>query len=135
MPLGRSDSQAHTSTVIESTTVESFELTVQRLKALADPTRLRVVHVLVGGRRCVCDLREQVDVAPNLLSHHLRILREAGLVRAERRGRWIDYELDDAALESVAAAVPGSAQATATRASPASTCGCSAPAPGAESRP
>ena len=142
MPLGRSDAPLHTSTVIESMTVESFELTVRRLKALADPTRLRVVHVLAGGKRCVCDLRDHVDVAPNVLSHHLKILREAGLVRAERRGRWIDYELDDAALEAVAAAVPASASApvTAARASTArevatSTCACGAAGPAFPSRP
>jgi len=144
MPLGRSDAPPNTSTVIESTTVESFELTVRRLKALADPTRLRVVHVLAGGKRCVCDLRDHVDVAPNVLSHHLKILREAGLVRAERRGRWIDYELDDAALQAVAAAVPASASvsahATAARASTAreastSTCACGSAGPAFPSRP
>src|SRR6056297_3877009 len=130
MPLGRSDAPLHTSIVIESTTVESFELTVRRLKALADPTRLRVVHVLAGGKRCVCDLRDHVDVAPNVLSHHLKILREAGLVRAERRGRWIDYELDDAALDSLAAALPGSAHANAARAGAGTApCACGATGP------
>ena len=143
-PWDHSDTPLHTSTVIESTSVESFELTVRRLKALADPTRLRVVHVLAGGKRCVCNLRDHVDVAPNVLSHHLRILREAGLVHAERRGRWIDYELDDAALDAVAAAVPASASvsahATAARASTAreaatSTCACGAGGPASPSRP
>ena len=47
-----------------------------------------------GGGRCVCDLHEQVPVAANLLSYHLRVLREAGLVTAARRGRWVDYRLD-----------------------------------------
>ena len=56
--------------------------------------RLRIVGVLAEGERCVCDLREQVPVAPNLLSYHLRVLRDAGLVSAARRGRWIDYRLD-----------------------------------------
>jgi ArsR family transcriptional regulator len=65
-----------------------------RLGALADPVRLRIIGVLAGGGRCVCDLREQVPVAANLLSYHLRVLRDAGLVVAARRGRWIDYCLD-----------------------------------------
>jgi ArsR family transcriptional regulator len=64
------------------------------LAALADPVRLRLVAVLAGGGRCVCDLRAQVPVAANLLSYHLRVLREAGLVTATRRGRWMDYRLN-----------------------------------------
>ncbi len=56
--------------------------------------RLRIVGVLAEGERCVCDLHEQVPVASNLLSYHLRVLRAAGLVAAARRGRWVDYRLD-----------------------------------------
>ncbi len=62
--------------------------------ALADPVRLRLIAVLADGGRCVCDLQDEVPVAPNLLSYHLRVLREAGLVTATRRGRWVDYRLD-----------------------------------------
>jgi ArsR family transcriptional regulator len=80
----------NTSTVVASTPVE---LTA-RLAALADPVRLRLVAVLAGGGRCVCDLQAQVPVATNLLSYHLRVLRDAGLVTAARRGRWVDYRLD-----------------------------------------
>ncbi len=65
-----------------------------RLAALADPVRLRIITVLAGGGRCVCDLQTRVPVAANLLSYHLRVLREAGLVAATRRGRWVDYRLD-----------------------------------------
>ncbi len=78
------------STAVDSTRVE---LTAG-FAALADPVRLRLVGVLADGGRCVCDLQEQVAVAPNLLSYHLRVLREAGLVTATRRGRWVDYHLD-----------------------------------------
>ena len=97
----------NTSTVIASSPVE---LTA-RLAALADPVRLRIVGVLAGGGRCVCDLHERVPVAANLLSYHLRVLRDAGLVTAARRGRWIDYRLDSggfAALwaQASAAGVP-----------------------------
>jgi ArsR family transcriptional regulator len=65
------------------------------LAALADPTRLSIIGVLAGGERCVCDLLERVPVAANLLSYHLRVLRDAGLVLTTRRGRWADYRLDD----------------------------------------
>ena len=62
--------------------------------ALADPLRLAIVRALADGELCVCDVRERVPIAGNLLSYHLRVLREAGLVTSTRRGRWVDYRLD-----------------------------------------
>ena len=79
-----------TSTIVDSSPVEL----TGGFAALADPVRLRIVGVLAEGGRCVCDLHEQVPVAANLLSYHLRVLRDAGLVTATRRGRWVDYRLD-----------------------------------------
>jgi ArsR family transcriptional regulator len=79
-----------TSTVVDSSPVEL----TGGFAALADPVRLRIVGVLAEGGRCVCDLHEQVPIAANLLSYHLRVLRDAGLVTATRRGRWVDYRLD-----------------------------------------
>ena len=84
--------------------------------------RVRLIGVLAGGGRCVCDLQEQVPVAPNLLSYHLRVLREAGLVTASKRGRWVDYRLDGAGFAALwaqasAASVPlPGAQVTAAQA-------------------
>jgi ArsR family transcriptional regulator len=82
-----------------------FELTVARFRALGDPTRLRVIQELAAGTRCVCELRDRVDVPGPLLSHHLGVLRDAGLVTASRRGRWVDYTLDADALNATFAAV------------------------------
>jgi ArsR family transcriptional regulator len=79
-----------TSTFVASTPGEL----VAQLSALADPVRLRIVGLLSRGSQCVCDLHERVPVAANLLSYHLRVLREAGLVVATRRGRWVHYRLD-----------------------------------------
>ncbi len=98
--------------MIDSTAVGPIDAAVQRFKALGDPTRLRILQVLAEGDRCVCEVQEEVDVAANLLSHHLKVLREAGLVRAERRGRWIDYRLDADAVASVTASLPVSDPAT-----------------------
>lgn len=72
--------------------------------ALADPARLRILGVLADAGRCVCDIRSEVPIAANLLSYHLRVLREAGLIEGSRRGRWIDYHLaaDAAALVGTA---------------------------------
>lgn len=75
--------------------------------SLADPIRLQVVNQLGSGKKCVCELQKVIDAAPNLLSYHLRVLREAGVVTASRRGRWIDYELDHRAVARLRAALPG----------------------------
>jgi ArsR family transcriptional regulator, arsenate/arsenite/antimonite-responsive transcriptional repressor len=82
------------------------------LKALADPTRLRLVALLAAGPRCACELQDELDVPPPLLSHHLKALRSAGLVHGTRRGRWIDYRLDAAVLVTVATALSEVARAS-----------------------
>ena len=69
---------------------------------MGDPTRLRVVQELAAGTRCVCELRERIEVSGPLLSHHLAVLRNAGIVTAARRGRWIDYTLHPDALGGLA---------------------------------
>ena len=68
------------------------------LQALADEKRLRILDVLRGGERCVCELQSTLDMGQSLLSHHLRSLREAGLVRDRRDGRWVHYSLVPEAL-------------------------------------
>lgn len=79
---------------------------VALLQAAADPIRWAVLDVLAAGPRCVCDLQERIPVPANLLSYHLRVLREAGLITASRRGRWIDYALAAGAPERLRAALP-----------------------------
>jgi ArsR family transcriptional regulator, arsenate/arsenite/antimonite-responsive transcriptional repressor len=91
----------------------SLEAMAVGFAAVADGTRLRILHVLSSGGRCVCDLRAEVPVAANLLSYHLRVLRDAGLVTAHRRGRWIDYEVDEQALERLRAVLPRAEQTVA----------------------
>lgn len=69
-------------------------------KALADPTRVAIVNRLAAADECcVCDLTDAVDLAQPTVSHHLRILRDAGLVEAERRGTWAYYRLVPDAIE------------------------------------
>lgn len=70
-------------------------------QALGDENRLRIIEVLQGGERCVCDLQSSLDLGQSLLSHHLRVLREARLVRSRREGRWVHYSLSDETLEGV----------------------------------
>lgn len=80
---------------------------VELLGVLADPVRWTVLTRLADGTRCVCDLQAHVPVAANLLSYHLKVLREAGLVTTARRGRWVDYTLADDAADRMRAALPG----------------------------
>jgi ArsR family transcriptional regulator len=71
------------------------------LKALADPNRLRIFDLLMQGDSCNCELKERLDLPPNLLSHHLRVLRQAGLVRSRRDAmdaRWIYYAVNTEAV-------------------------------------
>lgn len=77
------------------------------LAVVADPIRWRVLDRLTCGQACACDLQAVTGVAPNLLSYHLKVLREAGLVTASRRGRWIDYRLAEGALARMGQALPG----------------------------
>lgn len=84
----------------------TLEARAELFSALGDPIRLQILDKLGGCKKRVCDLQEEIDIAPNLLSCHLRVLREAGLVRATRRGRWVDYELSPTASQVITSALP-----------------------------
>jgi ArsR family transcriptional regulator, arsenate/arsenite/antimonite-responsive transcriptional repressor len=78
----------------------------QVFKAIADPVRLRLVSLIgahQGGEVCVCELTTAFDLTQPTISHHLKILREAGIIDCERRGTWVYYRLVPAALERMAA--------------------------------
>ena len=95
-------------TTIEVTPARGSELTGAELLAVAaDPIRWTLLTQLAAGGSCVCNLQSHVPIAANLLSYHLKVLREAGLVTASRRGRWIDYALAPDALDRLHAALPG----------------------------
>lgn len=71
------------------------------LKILAESNRLLILNLLMEGVQCNCELGSELDMAPNLISHHLRVLREAGLVDVERDpfdSRWIYYSINQKAL-------------------------------------
>jgi ArsR family transcriptional regulator len=73
---------------------------VRLLQAAADPTRLAILRQLTAeGEVCACDFTACCDVAQPTVSHHLKVLREAGWIASERRGTWIWYSLRPAALE------------------------------------
>ncbi|MFI1991943.1 ArsR/SmtB family transcription factor [Actinoplanes sp. NPDC020271] len=92
-----------TSIGIEASRVEPSRL----LAVAADPVRWRLLAALAeAGTRCVCDLQPIAAVPANLLSYHLKVLRDAGLVCSRRRGRWIDYTLAKDAEARLRAALP-----------------------------
>ncbi|HEX6855091.1 MAG TPA: metalloregulator ArsR/SmtB family transcription factor [Streptosporangiaceae bacterium] len=76
------------------------------LKALADPTRLRLVSMVAahdGGEACVCDLTGPLGLTQPTISHHLKILVDAGIFTRDKRGKWAFYALVPAALDTLAA--------------------------------
>lgn len=81
VPLGRA-----------TMTADQAESTATLLKALADPVRLRLMSMIAAAdETCVCELSGEFDVSQPTISHHLRVLREAGWVDSERRGTWVYY--------------------------------------------
>jgi len=78
------------------------EQLASRFKALADPTRVAIVNLLSAGDEvCVCHLTDTFELSQPTISHHLRILREAGLVEASRRGTWAYYRLVPESIEAL----------------------------------
>lgn len=89
-------------TCVEARPVEAIDARARAFKALGEPTRWRILAHLQAGVSCACKVQEALDVPANLLSHHLKVLREAGLISGTRRGRWIDYRVEPAELASLA---------------------------------
>jgi ArsR family transcriptional regulator, arsenate/arsenite/antimonite-responsive transcriptional repressor len=88
----------------EPLAVHERDQLASQFKALADPTRVAIVNQLSGADEvCVCNLVEAFDLSQPTVSHHLRILREAGLVESTRRGTWAYYRLVPEALEALRA--------------------------------
>jgi ArsR family transcriptional regulator, arsenate/arsenite/antimonite-responsive transcriptional repressor len=73
----------------------------ERFRALSDPTRVAIVNRLAAAEVCVCDLTAACGLSQPTISHHLKVLREAGLVAAERRGTWAYYRLVPEAIEEL----------------------------------
>jgi ArsR family transcriptional regulator len=69
------------------------------LKAVADPKRLQMLDLLSCGTMCACDFTEKLEASQPNISHHLKILKEAGLVAANKRGRWVDYNLNQEKID------------------------------------
>jgi ArsR family transcriptional regulator len=78
-----------------------------RFKALADPTRVAIVNRLAAAECCVCDLTDAFDLSQPTISHHLKVLRDAGLVESSRRGTWAYYRLVPDAVAALRSTLGG----------------------------
>jgi ArsR family transcriptional regulator len=83
------------------------ERAIELFHALSDETRLEIIELLRRGERCVCELTDSLDAAQSRLSFHLRVLKDAGIVRDRKNGRWVHYELDADVFEEMEALVSG----------------------------
>ena len=74
------------------------------LKAIADPVRLRLMSMILshnGGEACVCDLNDAFDLSQPTISHHLKVLHQAGLLDREKRGTWVYYKAKPEAMKAM----------------------------------
>jgi ArsR family transcriptional regulator, arsenate/arsenite/antimonite-responsive transcriptional repressor len=87
--------------------VEQATSLARGFKAVADPVRLRLLSLIAscGDEVCVCDLTDCCEVSGPTVSHHLKVLREAGLITGERRGTWVYYRAVPDALDRLASAL------------------------------
>jgi ArsR family transcriptional regulator len=94
-----------TSVVRSTLSDEEASMLASTLRVLADPARLRLVSLIAarpGAEACVCHLTEPLDLSQPTVSHHLKLLHEAGILDREQRGRWVYYSLRQGALDRVA---------------------------------
>ena len=98
--------------VREPLSADRAERVAPLLKALADPVRLRLVSLIASsptGEACVCDLNDAFDLSQPTISHHLKVLHEAGLLDRTKRGVWVYYAVRREVLADLAALIGGGA--------------------------
>ncbi|WSQ06820.1 metalloregulator ArsR/SmtB family transcription factor [Streptomyces sp. NBC_01231] len=105
--LGQDDADDCCPTLLTAPLDEETATGLARVfKALGDPVRLRLLSMIAsrdGGEICVCDLTPAFDLSQPTISHHLKLLKQAGLIDSERRGTWVYYRLLPATTDRLAA--------------------------------
>jgi ArsR family transcriptional regulator len=89
---------------------EQAERIAPLVKAIADPVRLRLLSIVAShadGEACVCDLNDAFDLSQPTISHHLKVLHDAGLLDRDKRGVWVYYKVNAAALRDFGALLGG----------------------------
>lgn len=79
----------------------NYEEEAKMLKVLSDPNRLKIIDILSCGERCVCDILEFFEFTQPTLSHHLKVLMDAGLVDMRKDGQWNNYSLNNSKCKDV----------------------------------
>jgi ArsR family transcriptional regulator len=94
--------------VTSSLTVDDAERAARVFKALGDPTRVRLLSLIAageGGEACICDLTEPVGLSQGTVSHHMKLLADAGLVTREQRGKWAYFAVNAETMDAAAGAL------------------------------
>jgi ArsR family transcriptional regulator len=105
LPLSDVSACAYAPLVREPLSVDAAVDVAAKLKALSDPVRLRLFSLVAshaGGETCVCDISGGFDVSQPTISHHLKVLRDAGLLTSERRASWVYYSVVPETLKNLA---------------------------------
>jgi ArsR family transcriptional regulator, arsenate/arsenite/antimonite-responsive transcriptional repressor len=109
VPLTAAESAACCSPLAaEPLTMDQAEHVAPLLKALADPVRLRLMSLVAsheGGEACVCELNDAFELSQPTVSHHMKVLHDAGLVDRDKRGVWVYYRARPEALASLGALI------------------------------
>jgi ArsR family transcriptional regulator len=109
LPVLTNDVDACCTPVVGSgLTVEDATRLATMFKALGDPTRVRLLSLIAAhddGEACICDLTEPVGLSQGTVSHHMKLLGEAGLVSREQRGKWAYYRVERTTLAALGAAL------------------------------
>jgi ArsR family transcriptional regulator, arsenate/arsenite/antimonite-responsive transcriptional repressor len=104
LPVNREPRCTFVPLVREPLSAEAATQLAATLKALSDPVRLRLLSVVAsheGGEACVCDLSAGIELTQPTISHHLKVLREAGLLDSQRRASWVYYRVNPAVLQQL----------------------------------
>jgi ArsR family transcriptional regulator, arsenate/arsenite/antimonite-responsive transcriptional repressor len=121
LPIMATSSSCCTPMVAEALTPEGAADLARSFKALGDPVRLRVLSLIAaraGGEVCVCEITDAFDLTGPTISHHLRVLRESGLVDSQRRGTWVYYWIIPAKLAALSQLLDPTSVAAPAGASP-----------------
>ena len=94
--------------ITSTLTADDAERVARVFKAIGDPTRVMLLSLIAaspGGEACICDLTAPVALSQGTVSHHMKLLADAGLVTREQRGKWAYFALNDGALNAAADAL------------------------------
>ncbi|MGM0370799.1 MAG: ArsR/SmtB family transcription factor [Bacillota bacterium] len=80
---------------------KKVQTTANLLKSLSSARRLQIINLLSYGEMCVCDLTENIDASQPNISHHLKVLKNAGLIQSKKSGKWVFYELNQEKLDKL----------------------------------